>query len=93
MKIVRKATAALVVLSLGSSAALPRLAAPGHPGHEAPPPALAQGLEAGLQAYARAAEAYAGQPVHMPAVALWAVALAALVVLLEWVLGRGRGDS
>jgi hypothetical protein len=52
-----------------------------------PPEALVQGAEKALQAYTRAADAYA-QNLTAPSVALWSVLIAAAVVLLEWLLGR-----
>lgn len=55
-----------------------------------PADALIQGAEQALQAYTRAADAYAHELLP-PSVALWALLIAAGVVLLEWLLGRRRG--
>lgn len=50
---------------------------------------FAQGAEAALQAYTKASDAYTA---HMwPSVAIWSVLIAAALVLLEWLLSRGRG--
>jgi hypothetical protein len=53
-----------------------------------PDDGLLQGAELALQAYTRASDAYALSLVA-PSVALWTLAIAAAVVLLEWLLGRG----
>lgn len=45
----------------------------------------AQGIKVALKAYTRASDAYA-QNLVVPSVALWAVLIAAGVVLLEWVI-------
>ena len=45
----------------------------------------AQGIRVALKAYTRASDAYA-QDLFAPSVALWAVLIAAGVVLLEWVI-------
>ncbi|MBC5783255.1 hypothetical protein H8N03_09890 [Ramlibacter sp. USB13] len=47
----------------------------------------AQGIKLALKAYTRASDAYA-QNLVAPSVALWAVLIAAGVVLLEWVIAR-----
>jgi hypothetical protein len=47
-----------------------------------------QGAELALQAYTRASDAYAQNWVS-PSVALWTLGIAAAVVLVEWLLGRG----
>jgi hypothetical protein len=54
------------------------------------PDALLQGANTAMHAWAGASSEYA---VHRmgPWVALWAAGIAAAVVLLEWVLSRGRG--
>lgn len=48
----------------------------------------AQGIRVALKAYTRASDAYALHFAAMPPVALWAVGIAAAIVLLEWVLAR-----
>jgi hypothetical protein len=49
---------------------------------------FAQGAEAALQAYTKASDAYAA---HMwPSVALWSLLIAAVLVLLEWLVSRRR---
>lgn len=55
-----------------------------------PPDALVQGAVKAVQAYTRASDAYA-QSLVPPSVALWSLLIAAGVVLLEWLLARGRG--
>ena len=52
-----------------------------------PTDALAMGAEAALQAYTRASDAYALWAIAPP-VAVWALGLAAALVLLEWVVSR-----
>ena len=52
----------------------------------------AQGIRVALKAYTRAADAYALNLV-VPPVALWAVGIAAAIVLLEWVLARNAPRS
>lgn len=54
--------------------------------------ALLQGAEAALQAWTRASDAYA-QHLAFPSVALWSVAIAVALVLLEWLLGRRSGAA
>lgn len=54
-----------------------------------PPDALAQGAEKALQAYTRAADAYA-QNGFSPSVALWSLLIAAALVLVEWLVARPR---
>lgn len=49
--------------------------------------ALLQGAQQGVHAFARASDAYA-QGFAPSSVALWALLIAAGVVLLEWLLGR-----
>jgi hypothetical protein len=48
---------------------------------------LAQGLQLALGAYTRASDAYAHDAM-LNSVALWAVLIAAGLVLLEWVVAR-----
>jgi hypothetical protein len=48
---------------------------------------LAQGFNLALGAYTRASDAYAHDAI-LSSVALWAVLIAAALVLLEWVLAR-----
>jgi hypothetical protein len=48
---------------------------------------LVQGAQRGVQAYSRASDAYAADLVS---VAIWAVLIAAAVVLLEWLAWRYR---
>ncbi len=49
-----------------------------------------KGTERAVQAYSRASDAYAAD--HLASVALWALLVAAVVVLLEWLAWRhGRG--
>lgn len=47
----------------------------------------AQGFRLALGAYTRASDAYAQHPL-VNSVALWAVVIAAALVLLEWMLAR-----
>lgn len=54
-----------------------------------PSDALVQGAEKALQAYTRAADAYA-QEGFPPSVALWSLLIAAGLVLVEWLLARPR---
>jgi hypothetical protein len=54
-----------------------------------PSDALVQGARLGVQAYTRASDAYA-QGFMTPSVALWSLAIAVGVVLLEWLLARPR---
>lgn len=56
-------------------------------GHAAADP-WAHGTHVALRAYTRASDAYASP--QMGSVALWAVLIAAAVVLLEWLVARGR---
>ncbi|HEX2544162.1 MAG TPA: hypothetical protein VHL79_04755 [Ramlibacter sp.] len=51
--------------------------------------ALVEGAQLGLQAYSRASDAYA-ESFMSPSVALWSLGIAVAVVLLEWLLARGR---
>jgi len=47
----------------------------------------AQGIRVALKAYTRASDAYAAlNNLPVPPVALWAVGIAAAIVLLEWVV-------
>lgn len=46
-----------------------------------------QGIKVALRAYTRASDDYA-MNVAVPPVALWALGIAAVVVLLEWVVSR-----
>ena len=73
----------VLALALGAASALPQRAAP----LEAADP-WALGARVALQAYSRASHAYTANVAC--SVALWTVLIAALVVLLEWLLGRGR---
>ena len=73
----------VLALALGAASALPQRAAP----LEAADP-WALGARVALQAYSRASDAYTANVAC--SVALWTVLIAALVVLLEWLLGRGR---
>jgi len=50
----------------------------------------AQGIRVAVKAYTRASDAY--QNMMAPSVALWAVLIAAGIVLLEWLLTR-RNDQ
>ena len=50
-------------------------------------PPLAHGAERGVQAYSRASDAYAHLSVES-SVALWALAIAGALVLVEWLLAR-----
>ena len=52
----------------------------------------AQGIWLALKAYNRAADAYAAN-LTMPPVALWAVAIAGAIVLLEWLVSRHASRS
>lgn len=52
----------------------------------------AQGIKLALKAYTRAADAYAAD-MPMPPVALWAVAIAGAIVLLEWLVSRHASRS
>lgn len=88
MKIVRHITAAIVILTLGSSGMLPRL--PGQGNFTRDGAALAQTVQAGLQAYASASDAYAEQALLTPSVALWSLLIAAGVVLLEWLVAHRK---
>ena len=55
-----------------------------------PTDALVKGAETGVQAWARASDAYAGH-LFDPSVALWVLLIAGGVVLLEWLVARRRG--
>ena len=55
-----------------------------------PTDALVKGAEAGLQAWARASDAYAGHLFDF-SVALGVLLIAGGLVLLEWVVARRRG--
>ena len=50
-------------------------------------PPLAHGTEGGVQAYSRAADAYAALSLES-SVALWALGIAGALVLFEWLLAR-----
>ena len=52
-----------------------------------PTDALVMGAQAALQAYTRASDAYALWAIAPP-VAVWALGVAAALVLLEWVVSR-----
>ena len=52
-------------------------------------PPLAHGAEWGMQAYSRAADAYAALSLEA-SVALWAVGIAGGLVLFEWLLAPTR---
>lgn len=52
-------------------------------------PTWGKGVKVALKAYSRASDAYA-QNMPLPSVALWAVLIAAALVLLEWLLTRGH---
>jgi Ni,Fe-hydrogenase I cytochrome b subunit len=51
----------------------------------------AQGFKVALKAYTRASDAYA-QDAILTSVAMWAVLIAAGIVLLEWVVARRVSD-
>jgi hypothetical protein len=84
MNIPQQFLGALLVLLL-PAAGLPHA----HPrrGVEADP--LVQGAEAALQAYTRASDAYT-QSVVSPSVAFWSLVIAAVLVLLEWLVATLR---
>jgi hypothetical protein len=50
-----------------------------------------QGTDAAVRAYTRASDAYADG--IAPSVALWTVLIAAMVLLLEWLLSRRGGRA
>jgi hypothetical protein len=51
-----------------------------------------QGADAAVRAYTRASDAYAADGI-VPSVALWTVLIAAMVLLLEWLLSRRGGRA
>ena len=83
MRCTRPLVLSALALALGVASALPQRAAP----LDAADP-WALGARVALQAYSRASDAYTANVAC--SVALWTVLIAALVVLLEWLLGRGR---
>jgi hypothetical protein len=83
MRCTRPLVLSALALALGAASALPQRAAP----LDAADP-WALGARVALQAYSRASDAYTANVAC--SVALWTVLIAALVVLLEWLLGRGR---
>jgi hypothetical protein len=50
---------------------------------------LVQGAKAALQAWTHASDAYA-QNLTVPSVAFWSLVIAAGLVLVEWLVARGR---
>ena len=52
---------------------------------------LVQGAHKALAVYSKTSDAYASHHSISPSIALWAVLIAAAVVLLEWVVARRGG--
>ena len=81
-----------ILLFLGN-AVQPLAAATGLPAAQARGAAdmapLMRGAEQGVQAYSRASDAYASLPFGS-SVALWALGIAGVAVLVEWLLALGR---
>lgn len=84
MKLLDQLGHAVLALTQPAAAQVRRVAA-----RPEPEDALVQAARLGLQAYTRASDAYT-EGFMKPSVALWSVGIAAGIVLLEWLLARGR---